>query len=940
MKKRLLLGLMAACSMASGYAFTEGELVYTPQGRFHVTGANVAASNFSDLTGWTLISASTEKTLADQFNVNANGYAEGVNSVVSLDATAGEGMYFKFSPSSSEDIFVVSFKMKGAFATTTRIKTDALSTNLVRVKGNSGADFGADSADYICCNTAEELTEQWQTFNYAIVGDGVARSYYIQFTGMDTNIEIADLQIAPAEQVADLRQRDAMLQRINAYIECYAWDGALLSDAGMTEAVEGLKAIGDASTQTDLEEALATAEGVLGDFLDANMDDYLAGNNDNYFKTWRAKTQKASTYGVWSGYPSGRLFWESNGTPFDLGHYQQSATWSGGSPTSPMGVYTQKEMTKGAYVFAIEAGGAFRENLKQTWANDDGMKPCYGVAYVVKIVDGAATDTIAKLVQDVSNVFYVDDSKGDRRYNGLTPFIITANIEEAGTYEFGMMVYCKEEYQSLARGSVGYIYNASIWGKNDNKYNQKQLGYEADVREQITTGRSELTKAAENLANADLLWGKDELKACVDTVESKIAGYELLTQDDIIATFDDGLYVKSTSDAETGLMVYEVYQNAVKDIIAANRKFTAVNDTLNSMQTVIDAAESTMALRIYGAAEGKADLQTAIDANKALQTQMKAGQYSEENAAAIVQANDALNAAIEAFKASVPATAFTTLVDIDFANDPVLNEENQHYSIAGTAGSMEFSNFTIEADPTSNYEYQQGRWVNGEQRYKNYIRVGNGTGTVVFNPGDMGTNIMKVNCDFYLQGLSGRYVGFYLDAATDSTDVTVASFYANYYDNKIDATSTLPIELSSLQYGSGGSYANQAPEGAEGAEGNYLLAKNSFEVILDFGEQSIYATTTSRKGVVTTRKIGFDGTVPTKFVLKSNYVNNDRRIWFSNLKIQTIKAGETEKYVDGIATVNAAVREAGAIYNLNGVRVAAPTQKGIYIINGKKVVVK
>jgi len=318
---------------------------------------------------------------------------------------------------------------------------------------------------------------------------------------------------------------------------------------------------------------------------------------------------------------------------------------------------------------------------------------------------------------------------------------------------------------------------------------------------------------------------------------------------------------------------------------------------------------------------------------------MKAGQYSEENAAAIVQANDALNAAIEAFKASVPATAFATLVDIDFANDPVLNEETQLYSITGAAGTMEFSRFTTETDAGSQM-YQQGWWSNGEQLYKNYIRVGNGTGTVVFNPGDMGTNIMKVNCDFYLQGLSGRYVGFFLKAATDSADVNVASFYADYYYNKIDETqSNLPIELSSLQYGSGSTWNNVAPEGAEGAVGT-VMPKNSFEVILDFGEKSIYATTTSAKGVVTTRKIGFDGTVPTKFILQSNYNNNDRRIWFSNLKIQTVQAGATEEFVDGIATVNAAVREAGAIYNLNGVRVAAPTQKGIYIINGKKVVVK
>ena len=71
----------------------------------------------------------------------------------------------------------------------------------------------------------------------------------------------------------------------------------------------------------------------------------------------------------------------------------------------------------------------------------------------------------------------------------MTPFFITAKIEEAGTYEIGFKAYCKEAYKTLKNGSVTYVGAASIWGKNENKYNQKQLGYEADVREQITTGR-------------------------------------------------------------------------------------------------------------------------------------------------------------------------------------------------------------------------------------------------------------------------------------------------------------------------------------------------------------------------------------------------------------------------------------------------------------------
>jgi hypothetical protein len=93
---------------------------------------------------------------------------------------------------------------------------------------------------------------------------------------------IANLQIAPALQFADLRQRDAMLEKLNAYKNCYAWSDAILAEFAMTETIENLQAIGDESGQADLDEQLTTAKEVLDEFLKANMDDYLAGNSDNY----------------------------------------------------------------------------------------------------------------------------------------------------------------------------------------------------------------------------------------------------------------------------------------------------------------------------------------------------------------------------------------------------------------------------------------------------------------------------------------------------------------------------------------------------------------------------------------------------------------------------------------------------------------------------------
>ena len=932
MKKRLLFAFMAMFAAVSGFALEVGEFVYTPQGRFQITGANQNANNaFQDLTGWTVVSAA-EKTLADIFNINANGYAEGFNSVASLDATAGEGMYYQFVPTSASESYVVSFKMKGTTTESIRVKTVAVSTNLVKVEGNSDNAFGG-TTDVLIANTAEELTEDWQTFNYAIVGDGTTRTYFISFTGMATDIEIADLQIAPALQFADLRQRDAMLEKLNVYKNCYPWSENLLDEFAVTEGITNLEAIGDESGQADLDEALVTAQEILDEFVKANMDDFLPIGQDGFdshFTVWPNRNLKnLQAFGVWTCSP--RLHWENNsaGCP-DLGHYVGGGKWCNNSPDSYMGIYLQKQLDAGSYVFTIEGNAALRE-AKNSWERNDGLKPAYGIASIVKIVDGVATDTIVRVIKELNPVEFKE-------------FAISANIDEAGTYEVAYKTWCKDDYKNLTLGSVAYIRNASFFGKTEAQYNQKQLNYEADVREQITTGRDALTKAAEYLANADYLWGKADLQECATATEPKLAVYEAMSQDEIIATFDEAAYVKEnrTKNAEEGLLVFTVYDEAVKDILAANKKFLAINDTLNSIQAAIDVAEATLALRVYDAATGKAALQSAINTAKDVQTQMKATQYSEENAAAIVAAIATLNEAVETFKTTIPASAIATIVDIDFEQGAVLNDETSTYSIPGAAGAMEFTHFSTVAPEGEDAPYQQGHWDNGEQKWKGYLRIGNGTGTVNFNPvaeskEDMGTNILKVSCDFYIQGLSNRSVGFFLK---DEADVTLAALYRNYY-NGTDTENTFGADMSKVWAKSGSSYDNASPADAEDPTAT-VIEKTNFEVIMDYGRKSMYCNISSSNGSTTSQEVALAG-IPTKFVLQSNYDNKfaTRRCWFDNLKIQRITAGETEPFVpSAIDAVKANTNvEAEAIYNLAGQKVSK-NFKGLVIINGKKFVIK
>ena len=911
--KFILIAMMAMCVTISGYALEQGEFVYTPQGRFLVIGDNQNANNaFQSMDGW--IAIGEGKTLEDLFSINAYGLSEGMNSVVSTAATVGEGMYYKFEPTDASVSYVVSFKMKGAALDNIRVRIPSdgkrTESNLVKVAGNEENQYTHPATEgEIIANTAEELTEDWQTFNYAIVGDGTPRTWFISFTAMATTIEIADVQIVPAIQVADLRQRDAMVEKMEAYKNCYGWDVSLLEEWGYIEYLEALKAIGDESGQAELDEYLITAQEILDEFIKDNMDDYLAGNSDNYLgiNTTGRNIQKVSNFGDWTATTPGRAFWTRESYP-ELGHYAGNMTWNYGNTDDPMGVYTQKALDPGSYVFGIESNASVREDANSSsWTTNDGLNPAYGVAYVVKVNEGADPDTVASVVKDLKSAAF-------------TPFLITAKIQETGIYEIGLKVYCKDAYKNLRNGSVTYIANASLWGKNENQYNQRQLAYEADVREQITTGRAQLTTAAENLASADYFWGKTELQACVNTIETKIAVYEQLDQDAIIATYQDD-YWKSTSE-EFGYLVYTIYQEAVKDIIAANKKFIAVNDTLNSIQTVIDNAEEVLNQRLYSAATGRSEFVAAINAAKAIQARMKATDYSEKNADAIMAAIRTLSEAIEIFKATIPASAIATLVDINFEKEAVLNEETGLYSVAGVVGSMEFSNWS--ADGMGNQPFEKGYWSNGEQLWSGYIRIGNGTGTVNFDPtvnGSMDNNILKVSCDMYIQGLSGKSLGFFL---RDDDNSEIFGLFHNFY-NWTTSNNTCDVDVNMIWAKSGGSYNNASPADVDDEiRTTNPLQKTHFEVIMDYGKKSMYCTINSINGSATSEEVALEA-VPTKFILQCNYNNNDRRAWFDNLKIQRIAAGDAP-VLDGISEVNAAAK------------VKAPTKvlkNGRIVINGK-----
>ena len=291
------------------------------------------------------------------------------------------------------------------------------------------------------------------------------------------------------------------------------------------------------------------------------------------------------------------------------------------------------------------------------------------------------------------------------------------------------------------------------------------------------------------------------------------------------------------------------------------------------------------------------------------------------------------------FKAAIDATV---LVDIDFGTQEApaafeahttepdsLGETTTYNTIAGAKGVMTFN------DLSGSYPYALG-WGSTTDETTGAIittdslgmlRVGNSEATVEFSGAPVGEfDIVNIKFDFYAGKLNKAKVGYKVLAAEGDT---ICGLYYSPYDGN-DEFNTFAVDYNKYIPGVGSSSASNA---AIAAASN----KTQFDIVLDYGTKTMYCTTSSSKGTVTTEAIALPELVPAKFVLYSGYNNADRRCWFDNLIIQNIAAGDPN---DAIGNVEAIRPVDNNMYNLQGQRILAPVKGQIYIQNGRKMIAK
>lgn len=961
MKKTLLLGAVALGVSLTGSALEVGEYVYTPQGRFQITGADNLCTNGSfangSFDGWNVLSATEGVTVGEQF-----AYDPDAQSIKSQKNACTEGMYYKFSAPANATAYVVSFKIRqqtlaypystnAASADNAEVgKVYGAAANMastaglndVNLIGNASNSGYNGAEDFVQLGKGVTLTTEWKTVAFAVKAGESLRDYYLTFAGMNTGVEIADVEIHEAVETADPRKAENVLTLANTLVNAYG-DVEGCDVSGIQENLDNYD---ENSSPEDFNSVLADISNVCNEFLNGTdekqVDNFLSscasktdwttlGNNDKAYR-------KLTSLGDWT-LPSGRWFhW--NGFNCEAALHSPSFGHTNGARGEQVMSMT-KELAPGTYIFTLDAAQRSCYNGNGGYIAVDGLETGSLKLAIEKVTgegDNAVNEEVASnTISPLPTPELVAGENDSYKTNA-----VTYKVTEAGNYTFkATFEDALPEGMTAGRGGVAggsfIAQTPRIYVKLAGKYDAAQLSYEKNVRAQIEAGRSNLDKAKAYIADANKYWYKKELQDTIDLVEPLIAEYEKKTQDEIISTYDPETYVAGPTN-ENGLMEHEVYDTAVKFIIAANKTFAQKATFIDNLDKAIASANKTLALRIYDYATGKTALEKGIADANALREKMAAADHSEENEAAITENISSLNTLVSDLDASIPADKISSLADIDFSNDAVYNADEDKYTIPGAAGSMVFDAGTFVTETpvaasngTGVMNFEKGIDKNGEKILADVLRVGQGSATVEFDASDIASDILRVSCDFWFLRLSDSYTGFYLqNLDADGNSVNVSGFRAKLYDN---ATDYNPCNLTFKNSG-------LTPANTAGDDASYTDAQRThFEFVLDYGSGKMYAKTASENGTQMTELVDFDRTTPvSKFVLSSNtklasgksYIG--RRSWFDNLKIEKITANPATGINEVKNAENAAADD--AIYNIAGQKVTAPVKGQIYIKKG------
>lgn len=920
MNKRLLISFAAIMGAMTSFAYNVGEYVYTHDAKFKVVGENILTNgNFSaNYDGWK--DYADGALSPDYWSIETGAAQDGKGNVIqSADAAAdltGNYMY-QAVPFESGKSYVITFKMKGVDPTTSSITQKT--SNYVDVFANADGTTSKTAERFQQVATTDAISAEWTSYSYSFtdtVGGGSTGYIVVSFGQLAQGTQISDIAINEVEQVYDSRIADKEIAYGKSLLAINDFKNGRDEFLGVLEGVEGAFKTPEMDDVAAAEDALKSFVEAENDFLDANS--YDVSSMIDSKALWRTKLQKANgTYGDWYVEGSSRWFHDPSSDPYIRDYFPGYYTLNAGTAK------IVKEMPAGKYFFSCESKGYRMAGSSKTTS---------GVPDYTWTVEGCKV-----FVGNDSVAFNLDQRNFERHFAMST-------LAEGETLNAGFW------HPALTEKLGGQIYVQTpvlrIVGDNSNgemqTYVENYVALKA-IATQANALKVMLDSAVVVSAKAEYLWGKAELN---DTTTKYQAVYNEL------------------SVLQPGAELFDVAADSLMQSMRIVRSAIQTYYSLNAPYTDLKAqiAQANESINLPANANGdKATFKTVIDKAQGLINSATA-EYNEELAQQMKDAKTELADAQSAFEATT--AAFNNPSEIQLVN-PFFEGAKKSAIPTGWTGVLD--------------ENKNGQWKGGTNKhYENgtILQVWRGFTAFSKNSVAQKVNVLKsgvyvLSCQTICYNENGGKDGdrntnsgvFYYGKLSESADSIAAhmihtnrnvgyypEIYAVVYDKADDAETSIELGYNAL----GNTCCNQYTFG--GNHLRYMGPKAKFDTDL-----AAALAASLEKGAAMYQSIASfenDATVEpnTELTYGNIYINLGHAVEYAQAA-ETSSQKMTAYYQLEDAIKNANVVVTGVkgiiaepvakiqkgVYTLTGVKVAdnaANLPQGLYIVNGKKVIVK
>ena len=928
MNKRLLISFAAIMGAMTSFAYNVGDYVYTHDAKFKVVGENLITNgNFaSNYDGW---KDYADGALSPDYWSIETGAAEDGKGNVIQSANGGAdltGNYmYQAVPFESGKTYVVTFKMKGVEPGTSSITQKT--SNYVDVFANADGTVSKTAKRFQQVATTDAINAEWTNYSYSFtdtVTDGSKGFIVVSFGQLTQGTQISDVEIREVESVFDTRISDKEIAYAKSLLAIEDFKNGRGDFQGVLEYIEGAfgsSAMDDPSTAEDALKNFVDAENA---FLDANS--YDVSSMINSKQLWTTKMQKANgTYGDWYVEGNSRWFHDPASDPYIRDYFP--GTYSLNAGTAKI----VKKMPAGKYFFSCESKGHRMAGTSKATQN---------VPDYTWTVEGCKV-----FVGKDSVAFNLDQRNFERHF-------IMSTVADGDTLNAGFW------HPALTEKLGGQIYVQNpvlrIVGDNANgemkTYVENYVALNA-IATQANALKVMLDSAVVVAAKAEFPWGKAELN---DTTTKYQAVYSEL------------------SVLKPGAELFDVAADSLMQSMRIVRSAIQAYYNLNAPYTDLKAqiAQANESINLPANANGdKATFQTVITKAQGLIDNTSA-EYSEEVAQQMKDAKAELVAAQAAFEAST--ASFSNPSEIQLVN-PFFEEFKNQSNVNGW----------IMAGQTDNGRWKQGTYA----PYENGKHLTVWRGYTAFSKNSAAQQLSILNSGVYV--LSCQATACNENSSTDGGREIASNVF--YYVKDVESADSIGVHMIHTDYnnylGTESKWGNYYPERfaivyvkTDDVEEKIELGFNAMNNVqcntYNFGgnhvrfmgkKDNFDAALTKElaalleKGAseyASLEALSADQTVePTSNLRYSriyanlgyavdyaNAAENDNQKMTAYYKLQdAIKnANVVVAGVKGIIVEPVAKIQKG-VYTLTGVKVAdnaANLPQGLYIVNGKKVIVK